>query len=127
MMSSSLDVPNTAYTSVMPGLALRIPFIPQVAFIASSKAMAIMDAGGIQSLDSYGRAKVFGITAQGGLDIVLGNRFAIRIVGEFTQIGFTFVGNGFRTTSLDGDPDSKDIGGALDRSIGGAATLAVLY
>lgn len=126
-MSSSLDVPNTTYTSVMPNLAFRIPFIPQLAFTASAKALLILNAGPIQSLDSYGRARVFGVTAQGGFDIVLGNRFAIRLVGEFAQIGFSFVGNGFRTTSLDGEPDSKDIGGALDRSIGGAATLAVLY
>jgi hypothetical protein len=127
MMASSLDIPNTMYTSLMPGLAARIPFIPQVAFTASAKALLIRDTGAIQKLDQYGRASVFGITAQAGFDIVLGNRFAIRLVGEFSQIGYTFVGNGFRTTSLDGDPDTKDIGGALDRSIGGAATLAVLY
>ncbi|MGE0396914.1 MAG: hypothetical protein AB7T06_09370 [Kofleriaceae bacterium] len=127
VMSSSLDVPNTTYTSYMPNLAFRVPFIPQLALMGSAKAMLIQDAGPIQKLDQYGRAKVFGVTAQAGFDIVLGNRFAIRLVGEFAQIGFTFVGNGLLTTSRDGDPDSKDIGGALDRSIGGAATLAVLY
>lgn len=126
-MDSSLDVPNTTYTSVQPLLGFRVPFVKQVALMGSAKALLITDAGPIQKLDNYGRAKVFGVTAQAGLDIVLGNRFAIRIVGEFAQIGFTFVGNGFRTTSLDGEPDTKDIGGALDRSIGGAATLAVLY
>jgi hypothetical protein len=126
-MSSSLDVPNTTYTSLQPGLAFRIPFIPQLAFAGAAKAHLIRDAGPIQKLDEYGRARVFGVTAQAGFDIVLGNRFAIRIVGEFAQFGFSFVGNGFRTTSLDGEPESKDIGGALDRSIGGAATLAVLY
>ena len=126
-MSSSLDVPNTTYTSIQPGLAFRIPFIPQLAFAGAAKAHLIQSAGPIQKLDSYGRASVFGVTAQAGFDIVLGNRFAIRLVGEFAQFGFAFVGNGFRTTSLDGDPDTKDIGGALDRSIGGAATLAVLY
>ncbi len=127
MSSGSLDVPNTQYAAIMPNLAFRVPFIPQLAFMASAKALFIQNAGGIQELDSYGRAKVFGVVAQGGFDIVLGNRFAIRLVGEFAQVGFTFVGNGFRTTSLDGDPDTKDIGGALDRSIGGAVTLAVLY
>lgn len=126
-MSSSLDVPNTTYTTLAPVLAFRVPFIPQLAFAASAKAHLIQDAGPIQKLDQYGRARVFGVTAQAGFDIVLGNRFAIRLVGEFAQFGFSFVGNGFRTTSLDGEPDSKDIGGALDRSIGGAATLAVLY
>lgn len=127
MKASSLDVPNTTYTSLQPGLALRVPFIPQLAFAASAKAHLIRDAGPIQKLDEYGRARVFGVTAQAGFDIVLGDRFAIRLVGELAQFGFDFVGNGFRTTSLDGVPETKDIGGALDRSIGGAATLAVLY
>lgn len=127
MTSASLDVPNTSYTSIQPVLGFRVPVIPQVAFMALGRALLIRDAGPIQKLDSYGRASVFGVTAQAGIDVVLGNRFAIRLVGEFAQVGFTFVGNGFRTTSLDGDPDTKDIGGALDRSFGGAATLAVLY
>ena len=73
------------------------------------------------------RAKVFGGSGQAGLDIVLGNRFAIRLVGEFTQVGFAFTGTGMLANGRDRDTATKDVGGASDRSIGGAATLAVLY
>jgi hypothetical protein len=43
------------------------------------------------------------------------------------QVGFSFQGVGQLSNNLDGDPMSKDVGGLADRSIGGAATLAVMY
>ena len=75
----------------------------------------------------YGQAKVFGFEGQAGLDIVLGDRFAIRLVAELAQVGYNFSGVGTLANSRDNDPSTKDVGGATDRSIGGAATLAVLY
>ena len=126
-MASSLDLPDTKYTTIDPGLALRAPFAPQIALILGGRGLIITDAGPIQAATSYGRAKVFGVTAFGGIDIVLGNRFAIRLVGEFSQIGFAFTGTGDQARNRDMDPATKDVGGATDRSIGGSATLAVLY
>jgi hypothetical protein len=126
-MQGSLDVPDTNYTTIDPGLAIRIPFIPQLALIFGGRALIITDAGPIQQPTSYGRAKVFGAWAQAGFDIVLGNRFAIRLVGEFQQVGFAFTGTGDLSRNRDMDPDTKDVGGLSDRSIGGSATLAVLY
>jgi hypothetical protein len=56
------------------------------------------------------------------------NRFAIRFVGEYSQIDYTFTGQGNDlSTNLDGDATTQDVFGATDRAIGGAATLAVLY
>ncbi len=126
-MQSSLDVPDTNYTTIDPGLAIRIPLFSAVALTFGGRGLIITDAGPIQAGTSYGRAKVFGAWAQGGLDIVLGNRFAIRLVGEFQQVGFAFTGTGDMARNRDNDPDTKDVGGASDRSIGGSATLAVLY
>ncbi len=126
-MQSSLDVPDTNYTTIDPGLAIRIPLIKALALTFGGRALIITDAGPIQAGTSYGRAKVFGAWAQGGLDIVLGNRFAIRLVGEFQQVGFSFTGTGDLARNRDLDPATKDVGGASDRSIGGSATLAVLY
>ncbi len=126
-MQSSLDVPDTNYTTIDPGLSIRIPFIPQLALTFGGRALIITNAGPIQQPTSYGRAKVFGAWAQAGFDIVLGNRFAIRIVGEFQQVGFAFTGTGDMARNRDMDPDTKDVGGMSDRSIGGSATLAVLY
>jgi hypothetical protein len=127
MNPASLDVPDTKYSIIDPGITFRIPIIPQLALTFGGKALIVVDAGPIQRPDSYGRAKVFGGAGQGGLDIVLGNRFAIRLIAEFTQVGFAFTGTGAMANSRDRDPTSKDVGGASDRSVGGAATLAVLY
>lgn len=127
MNPASLDVPDTSYKLVDPGITFRIPIIPQLALTFGGKALIIIDAGPIQKPESYGRAKVFGGSGQAGLDIVLGNRFAIRLVGEFTQVGFAFTGTGMLANNRDRDATTKDVGGASDRSIGGAATLAVLY
>ena len=127
MDQASLDVPDTSYKLIDPGITFRIPIISQLALTFGGKALIIIDAGPIQKPESYGRAKVFGGSGQAGLDIVLGNRFAIRLVGEFTQVGFAFTGTGALANNRDRDPMSKDVGGASDRSVGGAATLAVLY
>lgn len=127
MNPASLDVPDTSYKLIDPGITFRIPIIPQLALTFGGKALIIIDAGPIQKPESYGRAKVFGGSGQAGLDIVLGNRFAIRLVGEFTQVGFAFTGTGMLANNRDRDATSKDVGGASDRSVGGAATLAVLY
>ena len=51
----------------------------------------------------------------------------LRLRGSFAQIGYDFTGNGAQTNSRDGDPDSQDVGGALDRWIGGSASLTVAY
>jgi hypothetical protein len=127
MNQAALDVPDTNYKLIDPGITFRIPIIPQLALTFGGKALIVIDAGPIQKPESYGRAKVFGGSGQAGLDIVLGNRFAIRLVGEFVQVGFAFTGTGALANNRDRDPLSKDVGGASDRSVGGAATLAVLY
>ena len=127
MDATSLDIPETNYTTIDPGLAIRIPLIKQLALTFGGRALIITDAGPVQQPTSYGRAKVFGAWASGGIDIVLGNRFAIRLAGEFQQVGFAFTGTGDLARNRDMDPDTKDVGGMSDRSIGGSATLAVLY
>ena len=89
--------------------------------------MIITNAGPIQNVTSYGRAKVFGFEGGASIDVVLGNRFALRFAGEFAQVGFQFLNVGALSNNLDGDPTTQDVGGLADRSISGSATLAVLY
>lgn len=127
MQAKSLDVPDTNYTVIDPGLSFRIPLFSALALTAGGRGLIITDAGPIQQPTSYGRAKVYGVYASGGLDIVLGNRFAIRLLAEFQQVGFAFTGTGDMARNRDMDPATKDVGGASDRSVGGSATLAVLY
>ena len=122
-----LDLPDVDYKMYEPGASLRVPVAPTVALVAMGRAMLISDAGSIVTGMQYGQAKVFGFEGQAGLDIVLGDRFAIRLVAELAQVGYTFTGVGTLANSRDNDPTTKDVGGATDRAIGGAATLAVLY
>lgn len=45
--------------------------------------------------------------------------------GEFVEVGFAFTGTGALANSRDRDPMSKNVGGASDRSVGGAAGVPV--
>jgi hypothetical protein len=127
MDPASLDLPDTKYTFVAGGLDLRFPLAGTVALVVDGRAIGVLDAGPIQQPEQYGQARVFGVQAAAGLDIVLRGRYAIRFAGELSQFGFAFVGNGAMSNSRDNDPTSKDVGGAADRSIGGAATFGVVY
>jgi hypothetical protein len=121
------DAPSTEYTVIDPGIAFRIPVTRTVAFVAGGRGLLITRTGPIQDGTSYGRATVYGAEGLAALDVVLGARFALRFSGEFVQIGYTFEGVGALSNGLDGDPSKPDVGGLADRSIGGAATLAVMY
>jgi hypothetical protein len=124
----SLDLPDTNYQFIAPGLGTRIPIGNMLAFVAYGEAMFVSKAGPIQQAESYGKAKIFGFSGEGGFEVVIANRFAVRAMFEITQIGFDFQGTGgMLANSRDNDPASVDVGGATDRSIGGVATLAVLY
>ena len=124
----SLDLPDTHYAYMAPGLGFRIPIGGMLAFTSSGRALFVSKAGPIQKANMYGKAKIFGFNADAGIDLVIANRFAFRALFEITQFGYTFVGDGGElANSRDGDPMSRDMGGAQDRSLGGVATFAVLY
>lgn len=124
----SLDLPDTNYAFTAPGLGFRIPIGDMFAIVAYGEAMFISKTGPIGKAESYGKAKVFGFSSEGGLEVVLANRFAVRAVFEITQIGYDFEGTGgMLANGRDGEPATIDIGGATDRSLGGVATFALLY
>jgi hypothetical protein len=127
MMDNTIDLPDVFYKGWDPGLEFRIPIFKQAALLFGGRALFVTDTGQIQQLYSYGRAKVTSGQATIGLDIVIANRFALRLAGEMAQFGYDFTGNGELTYNRDNDPMTPDIGGAVDRYFGGAATLAVLY
>jgi hypothetical protein len=119
------NTPETEYTMVEPGAVFRLPVTRMVAFALGGHAMVVTKAGPIGTASSYGRARVYGGSVLAALDIALGQHLGLRFSGEASQIGFTFLGGGALT-----DPDGngqQDVGGLADRSIGGAATLTLLY
>ncbi|HEX3478027.1 MAG TPA: hypothetical protein VHT91_23560 [Kofleriaceae bacterium] len=119
------NTPETEYTMIEPGVVFRLPVTRMVAFALGGRGMVVTKAGPIGTASSYGKARVYGAGGLAALDIVLGQHLGLRLSGEFTQIGFSFLGAGALT-----DPDGNgqaDVGGLADRSIGGAATLTLLY
>ena len=119
------NTPETEYTMFDPGLTFRLPLTRMFAFALGGRAMVITNAGPIQHTNSYGRARVYGAEGVAALDVVLGPHVGLRFAGEFSQVGFTFLGDG---TLADADGNGQqDVGGMADRAIGGAALLTVLY
>lgn len=126
-MGTVIDLPDVDYAGYDPGLTFRIPIGSTVALLFGGRALLVTSTGAIQTPQQYGQAKVTAGSATVGLDFVFGNRYALRIVGELSQMGFAFTGGAEMTNNRDGEPASKDVGGAADRYLGGAATFGVLY
>ena len=126
-MGTVIDLPDVDYTGFDPGIAFRIPIGASVALMFGGRALLVTGTGAIQTPQQYGQAKVTAGEASVGLDFVFSNRYALRLTGEFAQMGFAFTGGAEMTNNRDGEPGSKDVGGAADRYLGGAATFGVLY
>jgi hypothetical protein len=127
MMGNVIDLPDVDYKGYDPGLMFRIPLGSNVALLFGGRALLVTTTGPIQTPAQYGQAKVTAGSGMFGLDFVFGNRYALRIAAEASQMGFAFTGGAEMTNNRDGEPATKDVGGAADRYIGGAATFGVLY
>ncbi len=122
-----IDLPDVVYKGFDPTLEFRVPLHARVAIVLGGEVILLNSAGPIQNLDSYGQAKITGGSGMLGIDLQIARHIAFDVRGEITQIGYAFTGNGAMSNNRDGDPSSKDVGGAADRYFGGAATIAVLY
>ena len=127
MEGNVIDLPDVDYAGYTPGLTFRIPLGNTVALLFGGSALLVTGTGAIQKPDQYGQAKVTAGSGMFGLEAVFANRYAVRVAAEAAQMGFAFTGGAQMTNNRDGDPGSKDVGGAADRYIGGAFTFGVLY
>ncbi|MDB4958070.1 MAG: hypothetical protein JWO36_5639, partial [Myxococcales bacterium] len=73
-----IDLPDVAYKGFLPGLEFRIPVAPNVALFFGGNAILVTAAGDIQTNAQYGQAKITGGEGQAGLDVLVGNRIALR-------------------------------------------------
>jgi hypothetical protein len=121
------DAPASEFTMIDPGATFRLPVTRMVAFALGGKFLLITNAGAIQGQHAYGQAKVYGFQGTAAVDVVLGKHLALQFAGEYTQVGYTFLGGSDLSSGLDGDTAKQEVGGLADRAIGGAATLAVIY
>jgi len=122
-----IDLPDVGYKGFVGGADLRFPVGGPVALFAGGNGIFVTTTGAIQTAAQYGQAKVTGVDAHAGVDIAIGRRMAIKAFGEFTQMGFAFSGKGQMSNNRDGDPSTKDVGGAADRYVGGSLLFGVLY
>lgn len=117
---NDLDAPDTDYTAVAPGVALRIPVGAKAAWFGNLAALLVLDTGPIQEKDSYGAATVLGGELATGVDVTLSKTLALRFAGELTNISFKFKGNGAQAMA-------RGVTGATDRQFGLAATLGARF
>jgi hypothetical protein len=120
-----VDVPNTAYTYVDPGLGVRVPLAGALSALVEGKFMAILGTGEIQEPEQYGAATVTGFDGDLGLEYALGDHFLARAGARLIMIGYSFKGNGAQS-DRDGN-GSADVGGASDRYLGGYLTAGYAF
>jgi len=122
-----VDLPNTSYTYFDPGIAGRYPVTPKISVFAGARALLITGAGEVQQRDQYGTAKLTGVDADGGIEYLFAKRYMLTVAARFTAVGYQFQGDGDMTVMRDGDPNTVDVGGALDKYLSGSATLGYLF
>ena len=122
----NVDLPDVDYQMINPGLAFRLP-MGKVAFFGDARALLVTSAGAIEKQTSYGAATISAFEAEAGLEIELSRRLALRLAGDIAILGYDFKGNGAMSNNRDMDATTTDVGGAADRFLGGALTLAVSY
>lgn len=122
-----LDIPNTAYSYLDPGLSVLVPLSGRVAVTGAGRFLLITDAGDVQKQEQYGAATLLGYSAQLGVEIMAAAHLVVRVAGAYTTISFDFAGNGYQTNSRDGDDATQDVASAQDRYLGGLVTLGYLF
>lgn len=127
LMAAILDAPDVDYSAVAPGIAARTPVTGSITMFGGLDGMLMLDTGPIQKVASYGPSTVYGIEAAAGVDIAVAKQIGLRIALEYSQINFSFSNKGAMAINRDNDPTSQDVMGAVDRSIGLAATLGLVY
>lgn len=124
--TATIDLPDVDYQMLAPGVGVRLP-MGAVAFFGDARALLVTSAGAIEKANSYGAATITAFEAEAGLEITLNQRLALRLAGDLALLGYAFKGTGELANNRDQDATTKDVGGAADRYVGGALTVAVSY
>lgn len=124
--TATVDLPDVDYQMLAPGLGFRLPS-GSVAFFGDARVLLVSSAGAIEKTNSYGPATITAFEAEAGIELTLNQRLALRLAGDLTLLGYAFKGTGDLSNNRDLDATTKDVGGASDRYLGGALTVAVSY
>lgn len=124
--TAAVDLPDVDYQMLAPGIGFRLPS-GSVAFFGDARVLLVSSAGAIEKTNSYGPATITAFEVDAGLELTLNQRLALRLTGDLALLGYAFKGTGDLSNNRDQDATTKDVGGAADRYIGGALTVAVSY
>ena len=122
-----IDIPNTDYTFVDPGLGLRLPLSATLALVAEGRFLYVTSTGEMGQPEQYGSASVIGGDGDVSLEYRISPQLFARVGGRVMSIGFTFDGTGALTTGRDGDDATIDVGGARDTYFGGYGLVGYLF
>lgn len=124
-----VDVPNVNYKYYDPGLGVRYPINPKTALNVEGRFLAVSFAGEIQRGSEYGAASITGFDADANIEYRYNDRLFILVGGRI--IGFAFDFNpveGMVPDRIDRNGDGvQDVGGALDRYLGGYLSAGYLF
>ena len=126
-MGVTVDIPNTDYTYVDPGAAIRYPLSPKLALDGGARVLVITNTGEMQSPDQYGAATVLGFDLDVGGDYLLDKQWFVHAGLKLSTIGFSFKGAGTLSNNRDGDPTTTDVSAARDTYYGAIVTAGYLY
>jgi hypothetical protein len=122
-----VDIPNTDYTYVDPGVALRYPFSPKLAVEAGGRFLALLSTGEINNADQYGQATALGFDLDAAVDYKVTPQIFVRGGGRYQTINLSFDGTGDLSNNRDGDPTTQDVDSATDSSYGGYVQAGYLF
>ena len=128
-MGIIVDVPNVDYTYYDPGIGVRYPFNEKTAFGGEAKFLYVTEAGEIEDEDQYGEASVTGFDVGVHVEYKVNPR--LFILAGARAIGFAFDFNpteGEVPALIDRNGDGvQDVGGGLDRYLGGYLSAGYLF
>jgi hypothetical protein len=125
--ADAVDIPNTDYSYVDPGVGVHYVLGPKAALSADARFLLITDTGEMQSPDQYGASTVTGVDLGLAVDYRVAQKIVVRAALGLATIGYAFKGNGALTNNRDGQPASVDVSGARDTYYGGSAGAAYLF
>ncbi len=126
-MGVAVDIPNTNYTYVDPGVGIRYPLTPKIALDGGARFLFITNTGEMQETTQYGGATVLGFDVDAGGDYQLNKQWFLHAGVHVSTIGFSFKGNGDLSNNRDGDPTTVDVSAARDTYYSGMVTAGYLY
>jgi hypothetical protein len=118
---ATLDMPDVDYTAVAANAVGRFALGPKAALVVALDVPLMLDAGPIQSSQSYGPAHILAFDLDAGVEYRLAPRYALAASLELSNIMVSFDGK------AGSQADTRSVSGATDRNLGVALALELLY